>query len=133
MKAEPLGAAQTIRWYAEALDKLYGEIAPTADNVLALIQRVRFQHVAHSGRIGETGVTTHSSFRSASNEHPRDCPNDANSSSGDGSCGYLRWSEFGAGQAGLWGFFQDRCALDAALQDGRTRGDARPDFAAPCV
>ena len=39
LKAEPLGAAQTFRWYAEALDKLYGEIAATADTVLALIHR----------------------------------------------------------------------------------------------
>ena len=39
LKAEPLSAAQTFRWYGEALDKLYGEIAPTADNVLALIHR----------------------------------------------------------------------------------------------
>ncbi|MGB8814481.1 MAG: aldehyde dehydrogenase [Paracoccaceae bacterium] len=39
LKAEPLSAAQTFRWYAEALDKLYGEIAPTADSVLALIHR----------------------------------------------------------------------------------------------
>ncbi|MEJ2022679.1 MAG: aldehyde dehydrogenase family protein, partial [Maritimibacter sp.] len=29
LKAEPLSAAGTIRYYAEALDKLYGEIAPT--------------------------------------------------------------------------------------------------------
>lgn len=39
LKAEPLSAAQTFRWYAEALDKLYGEIAPTPENVLALIHR----------------------------------------------------------------------------------------------
>ena len=39
LKAEPLSAAQTFRWYAEALDKIYGEIAPTADTVLALIHR----------------------------------------------------------------------------------------------
>ncbi len=30
---------QTFRYYAEAIDKVYGEIAPTADNVLALIHR----------------------------------------------------------------------------------------------
>ena len=35
-KAEPLSAAGTIRYYAEAIDKVYGEIAPTADNVLGL-------------------------------------------------------------------------------------------------
>ncbi len=39
LKGEPLGAANTIRYYAEATDKLYGEIAPTADNVLAMIHR----------------------------------------------------------------------------------------------
>ena len=39
LKAEPLSAAQTFRWYGEALDKLYGEIAPTAETVLALIHR----------------------------------------------------------------------------------------------
>lgn len=39
LKAEPASAAQTFRWYAEAIDKVYGEIAPTAQNVLALIHR----------------------------------------------------------------------------------------------
>jgi len=39
LKAEPLSAAQTIRYYAEAIDKLYGEIAPTASDVLGLIHR----------------------------------------------------------------------------------------------
>ncbi len=39
LKAEPASAAQTFRWYAEAIDKVYGEIAPTAPNVLALIHR----------------------------------------------------------------------------------------------
>ena len=39
LKAEPGSAAQTFRWYAEAIDKVYGEIAPTAQNVLALIHR----------------------------------------------------------------------------------------------
>jgi 4-(gamma-glutamylamino)butanal dehydrogenase len=39
LKAEPGSAAATFRYYAEAIDKLYGEIAPTADNVLALIHR----------------------------------------------------------------------------------------------
>jgi len=38
-KAEPMSAAGTIRYYAEALDKVYGEIAPTADDVLALIHK----------------------------------------------------------------------------------------------
>ena len=31
------GAAHCIRWYGEAIDKVYGEIAPTADTALALI------------------------------------------------------------------------------------------------
>ncbi|MBL9058146.1 MAG: aldehyde dehydrogenase family protein, partial [Rhodobacteraceae bacterium] len=39
LKAEPGSAAGTFRYYAEALDKVYGEIAPTADNILALIHR----------------------------------------------------------------------------------------------
>ena len=38
-KAEPGSAAGTFRYYAEAIDKVYGEIAPTADNFLGLIQR----------------------------------------------------------------------------------------------
>ena len=32
-------AANCIRWYGEAIDKVYDEIAPTADNALALITR----------------------------------------------------------------------------------------------
>ncbi|WP_299345897.1 aldehyde dehydrogenase [uncultured Maritalea sp.] len=39
LKAEPGSAAGTFRFYAEAIDKAYGEIAPTADNVLALVHR----------------------------------------------------------------------------------------------
>lgn len=39
LKAEPGSAAGTFRYYAEALDKIYGEIAPTADTVLGLIHR----------------------------------------------------------------------------------------------
>jgi len=39
IKAEPGSAAGTFRYYAEALDKVYGEIAPTPGNVLALIHR----------------------------------------------------------------------------------------------
>ena len=39
LKAEPLGAAATFRYYAEASDKVYGEIAPTAPHVLGLIHR----------------------------------------------------------------------------------------------
>ncbi|MCX8509771.1 MAG: aldehyde dehydrogenase family protein [Rhodobacteraceae bacterium] len=37
LKAEPANAAGTFRYYAEALDKVYGEIAPTAPSVLALV------------------------------------------------------------------------------------------------
>ena len=39
LKAEPGSAAGTFRYYAEAIDKVYGEIAPTADSILALIHR----------------------------------------------------------------------------------------------
>ncbi|OYX43143.1 MAG: aldehyde dehydrogenase [Rhodobacterales bacterium 32-67-9] len=39
LKAEPLSAAATIRYYAEAIDKVYGEVAPTSDDVLALVHR----------------------------------------------------------------------------------------------
>jgi gamma-glutamyl-gamma-aminobutyraldehyde dehydrogenase len=39
LKAEPGSAAATFRYYAEALDKVYGEIAPTAETVLGLIHR----------------------------------------------------------------------------------------------
>ncbi|WP_238367361.1 aldehyde dehydrogenase family protein [Mesobacterium pallidum] len=39
LKAEPMSAAGTIRYYAEALDKIYGEIAPTAPDVLALVHK----------------------------------------------------------------------------------------------
>jgi gamma-glutamyl-gamma-aminobutyraldehyde dehydrogenase len=38
-RAEPGSAAGTFRYYAEALDKIYGEIAPTAKNVLGLVHR----------------------------------------------------------------------------------------------
>ena len=37
LKAEPLSAAGTIRYYAEAIDKMYGEIAPTSPDTLALV------------------------------------------------------------------------------------------------
>lgn len=33
------GAARAIRWYAEAIDKIYGEVAPTSHHELALIVR----------------------------------------------------------------------------------------------
>jgi gamma-glutamyl-gamma-aminobutyraldehyde dehydrogenase len=39
IKAEPGSAAGTIRYYAEALDKIYGEIAPTGEDVLALVHK----------------------------------------------------------------------------------------------
>ncbi|HPD94011.1 MAG TPA: aldehyde dehydrogenase family protein [Pararhodobacter sp.] len=39
IKAEPGSAAGTFRYYAEALDKIPGEIAPTAENVLGLVHR----------------------------------------------------------------------------------------------
>jgi len=38
-KAEPGSAAGTIRYYAEALDKVNGEIAPTPSDVLALVSK----------------------------------------------------------------------------------------------
>lgn len=38
-KAEPGSAAATIRYYAEALDKLYGEIAPTSNDILGMIHK----------------------------------------------------------------------------------------------
>ena len=38
-KAEPLSAAGTIRYFAEAIDKIYGEIAPTAPDVLGLVHK----------------------------------------------------------------------------------------------
>ncbi len=38
-KAEPMSAAGTLRYYAEAIDKIYGEIAPTDPSVLGLIHR----------------------------------------------------------------------------------------------
>ncbi len=39
LKAEPGSAAGTFRYYAETIDKVYGEIAPTAQNILGLIHR----------------------------------------------------------------------------------------------
>lgn len=46
-KAEPLSAASTFRFYAEAVDKVFGEIAPTPANVLGLV---------HKEPIGVVGV-----------------------------------------------------------------------------
>jgi gamma-glutamyl-gamma-aminobutyraldehyde dehydrogenase len=39
LRAEPGSAAGTFRWYAEAIDKLYGEIATTPPGTLGLIHR----------------------------------------------------------------------------------------------
>ncbi|MGO1246705.1 MAG: aldehyde dehydrogenase [Oceanisphaera sp.] len=39
MRDDVPSAVQAIRWYAEAIDKVYGEVAPTANNVLAFITR----------------------------------------------------------------------------------------------
>ncbi|ASJ71934.1 aldehyde dehydrogenase [Granulosicoccus antarcticus] len=39
LKAEPGSAAGTIRYYAEALDKIYGEVAPTSSDILGLIHK----------------------------------------------------------------------------------------------
>ncbi len=39
LKAEPLSAAATIRYYAEAVDKINGEIAPTGKDTLGLVHR----------------------------------------------------------------------------------------------
>lgn len=39
IKAEPGSAAATFRYYGETIDKIYGEVAPTADNILALVHR----------------------------------------------------------------------------------------------
>ncbi|MFP3335778.1 aldehyde dehydrogenase family protein, partial [Pseudomonas sp. SIMBA_064] len=33
------GAARAIRWYAEAIDKVYGEVATTSSHELAMIVR----------------------------------------------------------------------------------------------
>ena len=39
LKAEPFSAAATLRYYAEAIDKLFGEIAPTDPAFLGLVHR----------------------------------------------------------------------------------------------
>ncbi|WP_353341416.1 aldehyde dehydrogenase [Pelagimonas sp. KU-00592-HH] len=39
LKAEPGSAAGTFRYYAEALDKVYGEVAPTDPSVLGLVHK----------------------------------------------------------------------------------------------
>ncbi|BCH20673.1 aldehyde dehydrogenase [Mesorhizobium sp. L-8-3] len=38
-RAEPLSAAGTFRYYAEAVDKVFGEVAPTAEAVLGLVHK----------------------------------------------------------------------------------------------
>ncbi len=39
LRVDVPATARCLRWYAEAIDKIYGEIAPTAPDVLALITR----------------------------------------------------------------------------------------------
>lgn len=39
LKAEPTSAAATFRYYAEWTDKIYGEVAPTADTIVGLVHR----------------------------------------------------------------------------------------------
>ena len=39
LKAKPGSAAAAIRFYAEALDKIYGQIVPTPDNILGMINK----------------------------------------------------------------------------------------------
>lgn len=39
LRAEPGSCAATVRYYAEALDKIYGELAPTADDFLGLVHK----------------------------------------------------------------------------------------------
>ena len=46
-KAEPLSAAATFRYYAEAIDKIHGQVAPTGHDVLGLV---------HHAPVGVVGV-----------------------------------------------------------------------------
>ncbi len=46
LRVDVVGAADTIAWYAEALDTSYDEIAPTGPGALALITRERLGVVA---------------------------------------------------------------------------------------
>ncbi|WP_291045039.1 aldehyde dehydrogenase [Herbiconiux sp.] len=39
LRVDVPSAARTVRWYAEALDKVYDEVAPTPENALATIRR----------------------------------------------------------------------------------------------
>ena len=47
LKAEAMSAAGTFRYYAESIDKIYGQIAPTAENILGLV---------HHTPVGVVGV-----------------------------------------------------------------------------
>ncbi|MDQ6437495.1 aldehyde dehydrogenase [Mesorhizobium sp. LHD-90] len=38
-RAEPISAASTFRYYGEAVDKVFGEIAPTPPNILGLVHK----------------------------------------------------------------------------------------------
>lgn len=55
LKGEPGSAAATFRYHAGAVDKVYGEIAPTAHDVLGLVHRepVRFVELAHEAGLPE--------------------------------------------------------------------------------
>ena len=53
LKAEPGSAAGTIRYYAEALDKIYGEIAATPSDVLGMIHKENFDFDGNQGEIYE--------------------------------------------------------------------------------
>jgi len=61
-KAEPGSAAGTFRYYAEAIDKIPGEIAPTADNVLGLVHREAVGVVALEFSLDDWGVETCTCF-----------------------------------------------------------------------
>ncbi|WP_440708052.1 aldehyde dehydrogenase [Herbiconiux sp. YIM B11900] len=39
LRVDVPSAARTVRWYAEALDKVYDEVAPTPENALATVRR----------------------------------------------------------------------------------------------
>ena len=87
---------------------------------------VSFQQVVHSGRIGETGVTTQQISRSAPNEHPPECLSHARSSRGDGTFGHRRPPFQSPGGAGIRGVGQDRSPLDRPFQSRGAGGHAGP-------
>ena len=60
-----------------------------------------FHQVVHSGRIGETGVTTLQVSRSTPNEHSQECRSHARSSRGDGTFGHRRPPFQSPGCAGI--------------------------------